>query len=445
MNGLLAADRTPHPGLSSVKYFYQYVKVDPLDWEQGKFIIHNRFDFMPLNKMLCGRWEILENGKVIYSDTLQGIDIAPQQKKEIILPLSNISYKQDREYYINFLFTNCKETFYAHQNFEIGWEQFRMPESTWHQLKMLSRKIKPLSVNLNTSHITVAGESFYVVFDILKGKIESYNLDGSQIITSGPEIDFWRAPTDNDIGALRSDGNIDMFIWKGAHQSLTRNILINGESYSDGSFSNSDLVSLDEVEIKFELDLPYVNAFLMVKYDIFQDGTVDVTTNYQPGDIEDITNFIPRFGNRMELAPGFDKIEWYGRGPNPTYADRKTERVGLYQSTVTDEWVEYSRPQENGYKTDVRWFKITQFDGKGLKFIGDSLICFGVSHYDRTEVENNRYTYEMEASNFIFLNIDHKQMGVGGYDSWSSNGFPVEEFRVYNKPMGYRFRIEPIR
>lgn len=106
--------------------------------------------------------------------------------------------------------------------------------------------------------------------------------------------------------------------------------------------------------------------------------------------------------------------------------------------------MDYPKLQENGYKTDVRWVKMVKTNGLGLKFTGDPLIGFGATHYSREEMENSRYTFEMEPRQKIFLNIDYKQGGVGGYDVWSPNAFPTDEFRVHNESMSYKFRIEPV-
>lgn len=172
---------------------------------------------------------------------------------------------------------------------------------------------------------------------------------------------------------------------------------------------------------------------------------MDITSDYTPGNVSGLPDFMPKFGNRMKLAAGYDKMSWHGRGPHPTYEDQKLERVGIYSSTVADEWVEYSRPKENGYKTDVRWVEMTNTNGKGLKFTGAPLISFGASHYTRENMESSRYSFELEPQNSIFLNIDLKQGGVGGYNSWSPRAFPERGFRFNNEPMRYLFRIEPIR
>ncbi len=442
MNGLLRTDRNPSPALNTLKYFHQFVQVEPVDWGQGRFQVLNRYDFVNLDEKLKGRWEMIENGKVIKGGMLQNLDIAPWESREVRLPLAGIDFHPNREYHLNFLFSKREKTFFADQGYEMGWEQFRIPQSIWPELSTPA-KVEPLNVSLNSNHFTVAGDGFFAVFDVLQGTMESYNVDGEQVISAGPAIDFWRAMTDNDRGAIRSGRNIEMMRWRGADQTIVRRVLINGEQRQHMDYSR--VPPQHNMELVFEMDLPAIGASLTVTYDIYQDGSIDITTEYEPGEVTGLPDFMPRYGNRLKLSPGFDRIEWYGRGPRSSYEDRKVERVGIYRSTVTNEWVDYSRPQENGYKTDVRWVTFTDSGGTGVRFTGDPLIGFGAKHYDRNEMESVRYTYEMEARRSIFVNIDYKQMGVGGYDSWSPRSFPVPEFRVKNESMSYRYRIEPVR
>ena len=440
MNGLIAADRTPRPGLYALKYFQQHVKVEALDLNKGVFSMQNRFDFITLDKKLSGYWEVIENGKVIRDGKLQAMNINPGETKEFTLPLPEITYKENKEYHVNFVFLNREKTFYAEKNFMMGWEQFRLPQSAWHQANK-PEKPEPMEVSRNANHLTIAGKDFHVVFDVLQGKIESYNVDGNQIIIDGPQIDFWRAPTDNDRAGIRS-GYMDLMRWRGAGHNVVDRILVNGKERN----VNTDRAEpLDEVEVTVEQTLPAINSQLNVNYVIHQDGTIDVTTDYNPGEVNNLPEFMPRFGNIMELASGYDHITWFGPGPNPTYIDRNVEKVGLYRSTVSDEWIDYSRPQENGYKIDVRWITITDSEGNGLKFSGDPLIGFGATHFTREDMQNSRYTHEMQPRESIFLNIDYKQMGLGGFTAWNPLAFPMEKFRVNNEPMQYRYRITPVR
>jgi beta-galactosidase len=145
------------------------------------------------------------------------------------------------------------------------------------------------------------------------------------------------------------------------------------------------------------------------------------------------------------VAPGLENIEWYGRGPIETYIDRPFERVGVYKSTVTKEWVDYMRPQENGNKTDVRWVALTNAQGVGLLAVGEAPLSVGAKHFPKEDIERAAYTFQMTPRPEIYLNLDARQMGVGGIDSWSPNALPMLPYRIdANQRHSFRYRLSPI-
>ena len=279
--------------------------------------------------------------------------------------------------------------------------------------------------------MVVYGKNFSLRINKLTGQIRSYYARGNKLLKQGPKADFWRAPTDNDIGA-RSNGQKGiplLDIWKDAGEALMEEVSINNQDHA--------------LNIRMEGALINIASRLVMEYMVYGNGAVDVQMDYTPGEKE-LPPFMPRFGTRMTLAPGYNQMIWYGPGPEPTYSDRNVAKVGVYRSTVDDEWTDYSRPQENGYKTNVRWVKLLNEKGQGLKFSGDPLIGVGAAHYKREAISQADYSFELTSNPQIYLNIDYKQMGVGGTDSWSENAYPTPEHRVQNEPISYRYRIEPV-
>jgi len=170
---------------------------------------------------------------------------------------------------------------------------------------------------------------------------------------------------------------------------------------------------------------------------------VTVEGAYAPG--SNPIAMMPRAGMELIVSPGFENLTWLGRGPAETYVDRQFERIGAYRSTVRKEWVEYSRPQENGNKTDVRWFALTNDQGLGLMAIGDPLRSVGARHATKDDLERAAYSFQLPARQETYLNLDLKQMGVGGIDSWSRNAWPMEPYRIPgNQPFRYRYRLVPV-
>jgi len=140
-----------------------------------------------------------------------------------------------------------------------------------------------------------------------------------------------------------------------------------------------------------------------------------------------------------------ESLTWYGRGPIETYIDREFERIGVYKSTVAREWVEYMRPQENGNKTDVRWVALTNLQGVGLLAVGAPALSVAARHFTKDDMERAGYTFQMQSHPETFLNLDWKQMGVGGIDSWSFNALPMQPYRIpSDKPHSYRYRLSPV-
>jgi beta-galactosidase len=178
-------------------------------------------------------------------------------------------------------------------------------------------------------------------------------------------------------------------------------------------------------------------------YTILGSGDVIVEAVYEPG--ETLNPMMPRFGTELIMAPGFENIEWYGRGPAPTYVDRRFERVGVFSSTVDAEWNEFSKPQENSNKVDVRWVALTNQDDIGLLAVGSPLLSVSAYHYTKNQIGRSDYTFRMTRQPQVFLNLDLIQMGVGGVDSWSANAFPLAPYSIpSDQAYSYRYRLTPI-
>jgi beta-galactosidase len=153
---------------------------------------------------------------------------------------------------------------------------------------------------------------------------------------------------------------------------------------------------------------------------------------------------IERFGMGLIMAPGYENMAWYGRGPAPTYVDRDYERVGVYRSTVDQQWNEFSQPQENSNKTDVRWVTLTNQDGIGLRATGMSLLSVSAYQYPKSEIERADYAFKMTRRPQIYLNLDLRQMGVGGTNSWTPDAYPLEPYRIRgDEPHSHKYRLAP--
>ncbi|MBP1601886.1 MAG: Beta-galactosidase, partial [Acidobacteria bacterium] len=318
------------------------------------------------------------------------------------------------------------------------WEQFKLPLQK-PAPAMETAGFPELSVKDGPGTVVVTGKDFSLRLDKKDGVVTSYVFRGIPLLERGPRPDFWRAATDNDIGA-----------WKAMREVIEKDPKRNINLWRNaGSLWNVAAVRVEKVDnstarITVRAELPEVGASAALGYTIFGSGDIVVEIKYEPG--KEQRAMMPRFGSEIVVAPGLENITWYGRGPVETYIDRQFERIGVYRSTVDREWVEYMRPQENGNKTDVRWVALTNAQGLGLLAVGAPTLSVAARHFSKDDMERAGYTFQMQPHAEIFLNLDWKQMGVGGIDSWSSNALPMEPYRIPSgQAYSYRYRLTPVQ
>jgi beta-galactosidase len=436
-NGLVAADRTPHPGLYALKYVYRNLHVTPVDLKTGRVKVKNWFFFTNAKDVADGLWEIKAGSRTIASGQFPALDIEPGAEREYQLPLAAIAPEPGVEYFLNLSFVQKYETLWAAKGHEIAWDQFALPFSA-PAPAMPSAPAARLLVSENPDDVTLRGPEFSLLVDRHTGLIENYEFRGVKLLERGPRPDFWRSPTNNDRGAwkvfqakAKTDRSLDITYWKDAGPLW----------HVDGV--QVERVNDAEVRVTVSGGLPNSTARYSIRYLVQGSGDVIVECSYLPG-AENLA-MLPRFGTELLAAPGLETLTWYGRGPKETMPDRAFERIGVYQSTVDREWVEYMRPQENGNKVDVRWVALTNPQGIGLLAVGAQPLSVAARHYSKEEVERSAYTFQMVRQPEIFLNLDMKQMGAGGIDSWSPKAYPMEQYRLPAAvERDYRYRLTPV-
>jgi beta-galactosidase/beta-glucuronidase len=443
-NGLIGAERVPHPALRAIKYVYRYIHADPVDLPSGRIRVKNWYDFINAKEMAEGVWEIVrDDGKVLASGKLPELDLAPREEKEFKLPVPNelpgtqyVNHPKS-SYWLNIRFLLRADTLWAQKGHELGWEQWALPVKPW-PITMADRLASPLAMRDGGNVIRFSGPDFALVFDRVQGTIGSYSYKGVRLLDRGPVPDFWRAMTDNDLGAWKS-------VMNNARQDPARDLTI-WRHASDGwrikevtSRRMTDLAA----EVTVRADLPLVGATYAVTYTINGNGDVVVEGAYTPG--ANALPMMPRAGMELVVSPGLEHLKWLGRGPAETYIDRQFEPIGVYSSTVREQWVDYSRPQENGNKTDVTWMTLTNDDGVGIRIDGMPLVSAAAAHVTKSDIERAEYSFQLPQRPEIYLNVDWKQMGVGGINSWSANAWPMEPYRIpAAQPHTYRYRLMPV-
>jgi beta-galactosidase len=424
-NGLIAADRTIHPGLNEVKKGYQNIFFKAKDLSKGIITIENSYDFTNLDQYNF-KWEQYKDGKKVKEGSF-ALELAPHSQKEISLPADAVTNSNDGEYFLNVFSFTKNATDLVPANHEVAREQFKL-SGNYFETKAPGGELKITKEN-NRLHFTsrnISGD-----FDLQQGRFLRYVLDDASII-SPPEPFFWRAPTDNDFG---NNMQVSLGIWRTAHVNRIVKKVIAGEQTPEG------------LPIIVEYELAGVNVPYTIDYLIQNDGSIKVTSSI------DMTGRnlpeLPRFGMRMELPQQFNNLEYYGRGPWENYSDRNTASfVALYKDDVKNQYAwNYIRPQESGYKTDVRWLTLTNSEGSGIKIEGIQPICFSATNM-RTEdldpglTKKQQHPTDIKPGKAVYLNVDLKQRGVGGDNSWGA--LPHDPYRLLDKKYSYSYVISLI-
>jgi len=442
INGLTWPDRTGKPGLDEVKKVYQYVGFEPVDLKNGLIRIRNKYDFTNLSEFIFD-WEVASDGSVIQSGKISIPDLKPKAEVLVKIPLQKIESSAGAEYFLNMRVSRSDEWTIVPEDHIYATAQFKMPVEG-EPVKIKPDELAVLQTSIIIDKYEIAGTDMKVVFNLKTGRLESYIYKGTSLVLKGPEPDFWRAPTDNDYGY-----NMDRMlgVWKKAGEN---NVVTKADITQPG---------LGRSEIVFRYDIKGPDgekiANYSTKYTVLASGDILVSNTFEK--ISDMIPELPRMGIQMQLPVEFVNLRWYGRGPHENYSDRKTSaEVGLYESTVADQYVPYIRPQENGYKTDTRWLTITNDNGTGILVSGNPLICFAAMNYMHDDFESpgklsryrpdaktaNTHTNDVKPRELVNLNIDLAQMGVGGDNSW---GAPIHmQYRLSDRKYEYSFRIRPV-
>jgi beta-galactosidase len=442
LNGLVWPDRSGKPGLKEVKKVYQYIGFEPVDLLKGIVKIKNKYDFTNLSEFNF-EWEVVSDGSVIQSGKLSFPDLQPGLESLVRIPLNKIDPAPGSEYFVNMRAIRSDEWNSVPEDHIYASAQFKLPVEG-NTVKAEQDLLSVLQTKTIDKRLEISGQDMKIVFNLENGRMESITFKGRELIKSGPQPDFWRPPTDNDYG-YGMDKNLA--IWKKAGERIIVDKV------------NINQPELGKVIIEFAYNILGLDkekiADYSTTYTLF--GSSDIVIKNRFSKVSDKIPEIPRMGMQMQLPEEFMNLKWLGRGPHENYVDRKSSAdVGLYESTVADQYVPYIRPSENGYKTDTRWLTLTDENGTGILVSGDPLFCFAalnnvhddfespgkLSQYRKDAKTANTHTKDIKPRDFVNLNIDLAQMGVGGDDSWGAIIHP--QYRLLEKKYEYTFRLRPI-
>ena len=436
-NGIIGPDRQMNPHAYEVAYQYQNIWAKMVNAETGEVSVHNENFFRDLSNYALA-WSLEEDGVETQNGTIADLDVPAQQTKNFTIPYDKSKIK-GKEVFLNIDF-RLKEAeplltagqVMAYAQLPVVTKQACSGDCS----KMLAqghgkKKMKLAAKKNNVVAVTTPNLTFKI--DRSTGLISEYAYNGKSLLGEGGTLkpNFWRAPTDNDMGA----GLQKKFkAWKNPQMNL-KNIDVKKDKKTN---SVTILTSFDMPEVQGQMDITYV---------VFANtGAVKVTEDFKATEGAKVSDMF-RFGMLMQMPYTMEKSNYYGRGPIENYSDRKDcMRIGVYTDDADNQYFPYIRPQESGIKSDIRWWKQTDATGMGLQVKSCTPFYASAIHFDTEELDDGddkeqRHSFDLKKSKFTNLFLDSAHMGVGGENSWGA--WPLEKYRVHYGNKTFTFTLIP--
>ncbi|MCI6462841.1 MAG: DUF4981 domain-containing protein [Prevotella sp.] len=430
-NGVIGPDRQLNPHAYEVAYEYQNIWAEAVDLQAGKISVYNEHFFRNLaNYQLV--WTLLQDGKAVQNGTVDKLDVAPQQKTTLTLPYQ---IPAEGEVLLNIEFRLKKAEPLMEAGQMVAYRQLEVRTANAAAAVVAEGKLKVENKKKETE-IKVLNDFIDIEFDKATGLLKEYEVNGVDLLGEGGTLkpNFWRAVTDNDMGAQLQK---KFRVWRAPALNLQT---ITASKVKVGKNVNA--------VVKAVYDMPDVKAALTITYTIAPDGTMGVEQTMDATEGEKVSDMF-RFGMLMQLPFQMDNSTFYGRGPIENYIDRKgSQNVGIYTQTAEEQFFPYIRPQETGTKSDIRWWQQTDKAGKGFRITSGNLFSASALHYsiddlDDGEEKEQRHSYEVPQSKYTELCIDKEQFGVGGENSWGA--WPLPQHRLGYADKTFSFVISPVK
>ena len=436
-NGIIGPDRQMNPHAYEVAYQYQNIWAKMVSAEAGQVSVYNENFFRDLSNYALA-WSLEEDGVETQNGTIADLDVPAQQSRTYTIPYDR-SKITGKEVFLNidFRLKNAEPLMTAGQ--VVAYAQ--LPVVTKQACegdcsKMLAeghgkKKMKLAAKKDNVIAVTTPNLSFKL--DRTTGLISEYAYNGKSMLGEGGTLkpNFWRAPTDNDMGA----GLQKKFkVWKNPQMNL-KNIDVKKDKKAN------------TVTIVTSFDMPEVQGQMDITYLVFANtGAVKVTEDFKATEGAKVSDMF-RFGMLLQMPYTMEKSNYYGRGPIENYSDRKDcMRIAIYNDDADNQYFPYIRPQESGTKSDIRWWKQTDATGLGLQVKSCTSFYASALHFDTEELDDGdekeqRHSFDLKKSKYTNLFLDAAHMGVGGENSWGA--WPLEKYRVHYGNKTFNFVLIP--
>ena len=436
-NGIIGPDRQLNPHAYEVAYQYQNIWAKMVSAEAGQVSVYNENFFRDLSNYALA-WSLEEDGVETQNGTIADLDVPAQQSRTYTIPYDR-SKITGKEVFLNidFRLKNAEPLMTAGQ--VVAYAQ--LPVVTKQACeddcsKMLAeghgkKKMKLAAKKDNVIAVTTPNLTFKL--DRTTGLISEYAYNGKSMLGEGGTLkpNFWRAPTDNDMGANLQK---KFKVWKNPQMNL-KNIDVKKDKKAN------------TVTIVTSFDMPEVQGQMDITYLVFANtGAVKVTEDFKATEGAKVSDMF-RFGMLLQMPYTMEKSNYYGRGPIENYSDRKDcMRIAIYSDEADNQYFPYIRPQESGTKSDIRWWKQTDATGLGLQVKSCAPFYASALHFDTEELDDGdekeqRHSFDLKKSKFTNLFLDAAHMGVGGENSWGA--WPLEKYRVHYGNKTFNFVLIP--
>jgi beta-galactosidase len=437
-NGIIGPDRQLNPHAFEVAYQYQNIWAEPVDLKAGKISVYNEYFFRDLSNYRM-EWTLLQDGKAMQHGTVDELDVAPQQRKTFTLNYQ-VPDKGEILLNIDFKLKEAEPLMQAGQT--VAYRQLKvggtptLPAVAGNsdgKLKLQNKK--------NNPQIVITGDGVDIAFDKTTGLLTRYTVNGTSYLGEGGTLrpNFWRAVTDNDMGANLQK---KFKAWRNPVMNLT-------------SIDATKVKGKGAILVEARYNMPEVQSTLTMTYLISVSGSIQVEEKLSVTAGAKVGAPL-RVGLVMDMPYNMEQSEYYGRGPIENYIDRKSsQRVGIYKQTADQQYFPYIRPQECGTKSDMRWWRQANAQGKGLTITLEptsensqslfyaSALHYNISDLDEGDEKDQRHSPDVPKSKFTELSIDGAQWGVGGQNSWGA--LPLKQHRLVYGNYSFMYRFNPIR
>lgn len=442
-NGLVNPNREPHPHAFEVKKVYQPVRFKEFNAVKGTITINNRYNFNDLSELAL-KWAIEADGELIHSAVQSMPLIDAQESKSFTLKLPQLPKSDAKEYFLT-ISAIAKQAQLRDAKIVlpvghvVAEEQFKLPVAV--KLDKLNAEVHRVIQRSNKDDVELVVGNIHYIFNRSTGWLTQIGVAGQNLLNQPLKPNFWRAPTDNDLGNK-------MNRWARAWQGMSKSLQL----------KEIDVVErADGVKLTMSYQSDKLAGNFSVEYFVANSGRLSVESSLKLS-ADNKMSTLPRFGMQLVTNSGFDNVKWFGRGPHETYADRKTgARIDYFAGQVKEQIHHYARPQENANKTDVRWMALHNNDGLGLLAIGDEPLNASVWPYYQSDIDFNDGDGAQSASGLVpvttkhgahvpmrkitTFNIDKAQMGVGGDTSWGR--MVHKQYQIEPNSMRYKFSLVP--